>query len=389
MQVATDEPSIQPDAAPAAELLPAHEHVFNDDILLNEGDRAYAAEQFPEIAHVLDNPELREIFAKYEGEADAARDRVRRVGFATVVFATAALLTFPTRPLWAHIEYFRWVVLVVDAAGILAMLISSGGLWIGLWKRRWLESHLMAERLRQWHFQMLLRRGREIERSTTSTAAREEFERLRSRWLDEFLQSHEGHLDSKLEALTGELAHAETWLHPRGHDYSPGSRVLHAVFRAYKQLRIEEQYGFALYKLRQTDDKSLWEFLKWPSIRQAAMLSALAWTGFSVALACSAFLVYGYAFGIAGHVESEVRAVAISFAILGFALRTVKEGLAPEQEIERYNDYRGRTAQLRDRFNETTDPGKRLHLMDEMERAAVDEMRGFLRTHRRATFLLS
>jgi hypothetical protein len=386
---AASQPIVDPVVAPEAETAPAHEHVFNDDILLNDGDLAYAAEQFPRILHVLDNPQLREMFAKYENEADAARDRVRAVGFATVLFATLALLTFPTRPLWVNVPHFRWVVLALDTIGIVAAIVSSGGFWLGRWKRRWLESRLMAERLRQWHFQLLLRRGREIERSTADQNAVEEFRRRRSRWLDEFLQVYQGHLDSKLEALTGELAHAETWLHPRGHEYSPGSPVLGDVFRAYKQLRIEEQYGFALYKLRQTNDKSVWTFLKWPAIRQAAMLLTLAWVGFSVALACSAFLVYGYAFGIQGHLEADVRAVAISFAIIGFALRTLREGLAPEQEIERYNDYRGRTAQLRDRFNETTDVGKRLHLMDEMERAAVDEMRGFLRTHRRATFLLS
>ena len=106
-----------PPAAPAdGGEAPAHEHVFNDDILLNDGDLAYAAGQFPQIAHVLDNPELRDVFAKYQTEANVARDRVRRVGLATVVFATLALLTIPTRPIWVGLPHFRWVVLALDAA---------------------------------------------------------------------------------------------------------------------------------------------------------------------------------------------------------------------------------------------------------------------------------
>ena len=78
---------------------PLHEHVFNDDVLMHPDDLAYVRQQFPHIVHLLDNPDLRAVFAKYEAEADAARDRVRVLGFATVQLGTLALLTFSTRPI--------------------------------------------------------------------------------------------------------------------------------------------------------------------------------------------------------------------------------------------------------------------------------------------------
>ncbi len=368
---------------------PTHDHVFNSDILMNDDDVSYVREHFPHIWHVLDNEELRAVFAKYEMEADAARDRVRLLGFSAVIFGILALLTFPTRPLWEDIPHARWVALALEAAGILAAAVSSGGFWLGPWKRRWLESRLMTERLRQWHFQLLLRRGREIEASMGGPAAVEVFRRKRSQWLDEFLKAYEGHLDSKLEALIGELAHSETWLHWPRTEYSRDSRALDQIFDAYRQLRLDHQYGFAVYQLRRTDGQSVWNFLTWPPIRQASFLSGVAFLGFSVALCCSALLIYGYAFGMPDTIERAIRAIAISFALLGLGLRTLKEGLAPEQEMERYNDYRGRTSQLRERFAETDDDKERLYVMEELERAAVDEMRGFLRTHQRAAFLLT
>ena len=83
-----------------------------------------------------------------------------------------------------------------------------------------------------------------------------------------------------------------------------------------------------------------------------------------------------------------MRTGAIVIALIGAALRAIQEGLALEKELERYNDYRGRTSQLYDRFKQRTDTKERLNLMEELELASVDEMRGFLRTHYNARFVL-
>jgi hypothetical protein len=119
------------------------------------------------------------------------------------------------------------------------------------------------------------------------------------------------------------------------------------------------------------------------------VLSGLASACFISALICAAVLVYGHAFGLPENVELYVRTGAVAVALIGAALRTIEGGLAPDKEIERYSDYRARTSQLRDRFKQTKDAKERLHLMEEMELAAVDEIKGFLRTHHHASFLLA
>jgi hypothetical protein len=133
-------------------------------------------------------------------------------------------------------------------------------------------------------------------------------------------------------------------------------------------------------------------------MKQMEVISAAASFCFLCALFCSAALIYGYtldvlarssAIGIPANAELYLRTTAIAVAILGAALRTIQEGLSPDREIDRYKDYRGRTFQLRERFKQTTDAKERLHLMEELELASVDEMKGFLRTHHNARFVLA
>src|SRR6267378_2530575 len=139
-----------------------HDHIFNDDLLMNGQDLEYAKSQFPEVVHLLDYPRLRDKFAQYEKEANLARDRVRTLGFTAVISALFALIVVATQPLWPHSSWTRWIAVIIELGGMLAALIAAGGLWLGPWKRRWLESRLLTERVRQWHFQLILLRGRQI-----------------------------------------------------------------------------------------------------------------------------------------------------------------------------------------------------------------------------------
>jgi hypothetical protein len=370
-------------------------HVFNDDLLINNRkppddnrDLAHAQSEYPEIIHVLDYPRLKETFVAFEKEANRARDRVRVLGFTAVVSAALALLAIAAKPVLPSAPWTRWLALVIELGGMFAALIAAGGFWLGPWKRRWLESRLMTERLRQWHFQMMVRRGQQIEASAHGPKAVAHFSQERDRWFEEFLRNHKGKLDTQLELLTNETAHLEAWLHSPATAYRNENGILTHLFRAYEELRFDHQYKYAVYKLRRSTDKPVWHFLQWPAIRQSAVLSGLSSACFTIALICSAALVYDDTFGFSQDLELYIRTGAIVVALIGAALRTIQEGLAVEQEIERYNDYRGRTFQLRDRFTRSTDMKERIQLMTELELASVDELIGFLRTHRNASFVL-
>jgi hypothetical protein len=367
--------------------LSAHDHVFNDDLLMNDRDLEYARSQFPEIVHILDYPHLRAKFAEYEREANVARDRVRSLGFTAVVTGLLALTTIATQPLWPHVFWAQWVAVIIELGGMLAALIAAGGLWLGPWKRRWLESRLMTERIRQWHFQLMIFRGHQIDASGSDRSAVVQFQQDRDRWFADFLQANEGKLDAQLEMLIREPSHSAAWLHAPATAYNTRSTMLPHVFVAYERLRFDHQYSYSVYKLRESTDRAVWQFLKWPARRQIAVLSGLASACFVAALICAGALVWCHTFRVSEETELYIRTAAIVVALIGAALRTIQEGLGLDQEIERYSDYRGRTIRIRDHFNRGTDVQERLHLMADLELASVDELIGFLRTHHNATFV--
>jgi hypothetical protein len=321
-----------------------NQQVFNDDLLMNANDLSFAASQFPEIIHALDYPRLRDKFGEYEKIANSARDRVRLLGTVTVLFATLALLALVTDPLWSHNRWTPRVGLIFEVGGLLAALIAANGMWLGPWKRRWLESRLMTERLRQWHFQLFVRRGQQLETSCTDQFAVAAFLAKRELWFDEFLKSHEGKLISQLESLTGEHSDSNTWLHDPQTTYSADSVIFDRVCEAFKILRFTHQHSYAVYKSRIFSNEPFWRFLKWPAKQQLQLLSGISAFCFICTLIISGVLIYDHAVESIGLHAAELppevklwgRTGAIAIAIVGISFRTFQEGLGSEREIERY-----------------------------------------------------
>lgn len=364
-------------------------HVFNDDLLMGENDPQFAKEQYPKINHVLDDRSLREEFAKYDRAANEARERVRVFGFTTIGASAVALVALATQPVWPHVVWMRWIAAVIELAGMLAAIVAIGGLWLGSWKQRWLKNRLMTERLRQWHFQLMVRRGREIEASCKGQDAVAAFQKEHDRWLAYFLKDHQGKLDSQLESAVNDPVETMAWLHDRPTPYDNGSEILRDIFDAYQLFRFDHQYKYAIHKLESTTEKPFWRFLSWPPAVQRAALSGASGSCFVNALICSVFLVWAHLFGADEQVELYLRTTAIVIALLGVCLRAVQEGLGIEREIDRYKEYRERISLLRDRFKNTSDEKERLHLMEEFEVVSVQEMQDFMRTHQKAKFVLA
>jgi hypothetical protein len=368
---------------------PEAEHVFNDDLLIHRGDSEFARKRFPRIMHVLDNQSLRAEFTKYERAANEARDHVRLRGLIGVAASTLALVALATRPLWPQSAWTRWPAAIIELTGMLAAFVAIGGLWSGTWKRRWLSSRLMTERLRQWHFQLIVRRGSEIEASCKGGDAIIAFQDKREQWMIHFLKEHEGHLDSQLESAVDDPLEKIAWLHEHPSPYNSNSDVLRDVYDAYELLRFEHQYGYAVYKLETTTSKPFWQFLQWPPKVQRAVLSGVSSSCFIAALLLATLLVCADVFGSSEQLETYLRTAAIVVAIIGAALRTIETGLGLDGEIERYREYREKISRLHDRFKNTSDYQQRLRLMEELEYASAEEMQDFLRTHHKTRFVLA
>ncbi len=64
-------------------LAPSDDHKFNDDLLLHEEDRKLASIKYPTIFHVLDHPQLRQLFSKYDVPANRAKRSAKPISTPT------------------------------------------------------------------------------------------------------------------------------------------------------------------------------------------------------------------------------------------------------------------------------------------------------------------
>ena len=103
---------------------------------------------------------------------------------------------------------------------------------------------------------------------------------------------------------------------------------------------------------------------------------------------CSLVIVIGHVARVEFAIHILLPAAIIVFLIFTVATRAVQDGLAAPEELQRYNDYAGKIRYLLRRFDSSREPAEKLELMAEMERAALEELKGFLRAHSEARFVL-
>ena len=170
--------------------------------------------------------------------------------------------------------------------------------------------------------------------------------------------------------------------------YSKDSSALERVFAAYKTLRLKHQADYAAHKLQKETDQPFWKPHKWPINVLKGRLTAIVSTCLLLALAVSAYIVVGhFAHWPLSH-SVAVPAFILCLLVLNVATRAVLDGLAVREESQRYVDYAGEVRYLLTKFDSTHDPFEKLRLMQEMERAAVEELKSFLRAHSEARFIV-
>lgn len=369
---------------------------------------------YPEVFHVLNFPRLRDTFARFEKAANHARIWLRVCGLAAVVFPAAALISLATHPHWRRDHHgvpvqhphstsvwrvAEWPVpLIVEVLGALGTIMAAGWITSGYLKQRWLLNRFMTERLRQWHFQTIVARGSDVSASCAGgVLAREKYEADRELWLDEFLINYEGHLASKLANMIQDCGPSDAWVAASPKPYTSGP-VFEKVCLALEHLRFDHQIGYAAYKLRDLDAAPFWRFLSWPAGKQLKALTGAGAFCLVTTLIASALLIADHAAHASSSAnqgwlsqewQAGVRTTAIVVAILGAAVHTLRDGLAPHREIERYCDYRQRCERMRDEFLRPSATAHRQERMRDLELEAVDEMKSFLRTHAEANFLLA
>src|SRR5262249_38583758 len=131
---------------------PSDDHKFNDDLLLLEEDRKLASVKYPTIFHVLDHPQLRQLFSQYDTPANRAKRIGLIAGFWAIGFGFGALGIAALELIFSHSTGYSVVLAVISGlCGVISFLIGSVGVLFAGRKRNWLRCRLMGELARQFH----------------------------------------------------------------------------------------------------------------------------------------------------------------------------------------------------------------------------------------------
>jgi hypothetical protein len=392
-----------------------NEHRFNDDLLANEDDLNTIHELYPTLEYALHHPELIGYFNKFNDRANAAKRTSRKWGKYAIALGSAALVLAAIEIMARFMTVAHWSLAIGGVAalcGLSSVTMAGFGVLFGSRKREWLHNRFMGERIRQFHFQSLislLPRILALSNVDTDKAeeAKSQFDTARRRLFVKFQADFDGNVDGQFNSVIGPYGENECWLieSKRTLEIPEGSRLMDEFFKAYRQLRIEHQLGYTNYKL-QRDHKI---FSAMP-LRQAEVLENVSKAGIAWLLlihVCVLLIVlftasieigyklgwFGDLFGITAVSGAEAVSFVFSLAIIVIAIvalstRAFQEGLQPEREIERYQQYRSAVQSILEQFDEADAPNHKIRIMQQMERVTFDEMRNFLLTNDRASFAM-
>jgi hypothetical protein len=372
---------------PTDKMKPGNQHKFNSDLLLAREDREFAAAKYPTMLHVLDHPELRHLFAAYDQPANRAKRRARTAGLWAIVLVWIALVIASSEHFLAEMPWAKAVAAIAAACGLIGVLIGGTGMLFASKKEEWLHRRLMTERIRQFHFQTFVFRWPQILRSLGSDEARAAFLAERKGWLDEFNLRFHGKLNEQFTNTLEDEKGTDTWLHETTGESTKISddADLDPLFKAYRELRIVHQVNYANNQLK--DDRRI--FSTSPR-RQAAVLSGFAFS--CIILVCAihvAALAGIFSNSPVWAAHSEIAStIVIWVAIAALAARAIQDGLQPEREVERYQQYRSAVRFVLERFDLAESQKGKLRIMQEMERLVFDEMRNFLIAGNRTRFVM-
>ena len=183
-----------------------------DDILLTKPARAVLGARHMQGLRVLDWPELRQLFGRYEAPANKHGRRDRGLGLISVGMAVTGLMLAAFAPLAVGFE--RWVGL---AAAVLAL--TGAGLTAFHWldaqsKARWLGNRFWTERVRGLYVQAIVNNLDLVDRAMTDNVALAEWKVGRARALDALPKPDDVAL--QIGKLAGVVEEADVWVLPGG-----------------------------------------------------------------------------------------------------------------------------------------------------------------------------
>lgn len=347
--------------------------------------RAHAPEaQKPSVRFAFEFPELLQLFQSIDPAAKRARLRSRVLGSAAICLVLAALLCASSEPVFSGAsESMRHALGYFAAvAGLLgtALALLSFTPWSS--QHSWLRLRLQTESLRNFHFLYIAARLPEIVAASGNAELEARYREGRAAAfakLRERIFGHEAHVLAEIVAepeqvpLDGLMELAPV----QAPDNAP---VAADVFAAWRRIRLDWQLSYCETKLAQAAPNGR------PTPRRLeTIFTLIGWS--CIGLIVLMHLLH-FADGVLGLSPHWLQVGTIWIALVALAARTFESGLAPQKEVERYEQYRVNMRVTAQRFAAAQSFASRLEVVRAFERVSLEEMIAFLRTHARSHFLM-
>ena len=367
----------------------------NDDLLLDKTERERFRDRHPRLAEIFDCEKMQQAFEGHDQPASDARKRSRRHGTTAVVLGFLGLALTAFTPWLAKLLSFstifpndpgsaeRWIGGAAAALIILGTLVGLHQALIGRAKREWLIHRYWTERIRQFHFQLIVNNLEMAAAAMGGGAALDDWRSMRERELSDFLYEFEKTLKTAFDRLEDDHAEEDVWVDKAWREEPQATsrtQDLVALLEGLEKLRIGVQERYAELKLKPG--------LYSPQTRAEWLHGASdAFTAAILLLTVAIGVVY-----VLGEAEPRLwllgmLGLAGTLTAAVVALRVLNEGLLLRTEAERYRWYLASVRSIRGRF-EKTDTADRLRLLRELERLAYQEMRRFLVASNEARFVM-
>lgn len=349
----------------------------NDDVLQTKEARAALGAKHPAALRVLDWPELRALFAKYDPPATKHGLRDRRFGLLSVGLAALGLVLALASPLAIGAER---AVEMVAAALVVAGLATMGVHRFGAKsKARALGQRFGAERVRALYFQAVLSNLDLVSRAMTDDAALGEWKMARGRLLGHLPEPED--LPGQVPKLAGPVENdAETWVAPEWSTPPAApepSADLELLLRLLRGQRMDGQIDYV--------ERKLGASLGAPGQRAAVvrMLSRLLLGAAVVTGAIAAVLVVGMGRAL-GDTDVKLALEVTAGAIVAvMSLAMLNDGRLLAGDAERYAAYLAAVSKARTRFDRG-DVAEKVTALRDMEVICYRDLRAFIGAHWRS-----
>jgi hypothetical protein len=349
----------------------------NDDVLHTEAARAALGARHPGALRVLDWPELRALFAKYDPPATRDGRRDRRFGLLSVGLATLGLVLAMASPLALGGEReIERVAAALVVAGLAMMAFHRFG---GRSKALSLAHRFGAERVRALYFQAVVNNLDLVARAMADDAALAAWQAARARTLLDLPEP--GDLPGQIPKLAGPVEDdAEAWVSPAwatSPEPPEPSAALKLLLSLLRGQRLNGQFDYVQRKLNDS--------LGAPGQRaglvrglRVLLLGAAVMTGI---MAVVLVFVMGRPWGGAdARLAVEVTVGAI---VAATAVGVVNDGRLLAGEAKRYAAYFAALSEARALFD-TGGPAEKLAALRDTEIVCYRDLREFVASHWRS-----